>query len=154
MTSIAFEPIDESYVDRARVCRGDGHAIVGGRNYGQGSSREQAALAVRNLGARVVLAHSIARIHHENLVNYGVLPLLFVETGGLERLERGTVLRLHGLHTWLRGPGQECDIAYGRDGRSEGRLRVRHSLSPRQVEILLASGAIPWMRQRRAHSQA
>ena len=153
MTSIAFEPIDESYVDRASVCHGDGHAIVGGRNYGQGSSREQAALAVRNLGARVVLAHSIARIHHENLVNYGVLPLLFVETGGLERLEQGTVLRLHGLHTWLRGPGQECDVAYGRDGRSEGRLRVRHSLSPRQVEILLAGGAIPWMRQRRAHSQ-
>jgi aconitate hydratase len=114
MTSIAFEPIDESYVDRARVCHGNGHAIVGGRNYGQGSSREQAALAVRNLGARVVLAHSIARIHHENLVNYGVLPLLFVETGGLERIEQGTVLRLHGLHTWLRGP----------------RAGVRHRLRP------------------------
>jgi aconitate hydratase len=154
MTSIAFEPTDESYVDRARECHGDGHAIVGGRNYGQGSSREQAALAVRNLGARVVLAHNIARIHLENLVNYGVLPLLFVEPGDLGRLEQGTVLRLHGLHTWLRVLGQECEIAYGRDGRSEGRVRVRHSLSRRQVEILLAGGAIPWMRQRRAHSQA
>jgi aconitate hydratase len=59
MTSLAFKPIDESYVDRARDCHGDGHAIIGGRNYAQGSSREQAALAVRNLGARVVLAHSI-----------------------------------------------------------------------------------------------
>ncbi|HEY1473000.1 MAG TPA: aconitase family protein, partial [Pseudolabrys sp.] len=102
MTSIAFEPVDETYVDRARECHGDGHAIVGGRNYGQGSSREQAALAVRNLGARVVLAHSIARIHGENLVNYGVLPLLFVEPGDLERLEQGTVLRLHGLLALLR----------------------------------------------------
>jgi aconitate hydratase len=154
MTSIAFKPIDESYVDRARECYGDGHAIVGGRNYGQGSSREHAALAVRNLGARVVLAHSIARIHCENLVNYGVLPLLFVEPGDLERLEQGTVLRLHGLHTWLRGPGQNLELAYGHDGRSEGRVRVRHSLSPRQVDILLAGGAIPWMRQSRAHGQA
>jgi aconitate hydratase len=109
---------------------------------------------VRNLGARVVLAHSIARIHGENLVNYGVLPLLFVEPGDLGRLEQGTVLRLHGLHTWLRGPEQEWEIAYGHYGRREGRVRVRHSLSPRQVDILLAGGAIPWMRQRRAHRQA
>jgi aconitate hydratase len=153
MTSIAFEPIDQSYVDRARGYHGDGHAIVGGRNYGQGSSREQAALAVRNLDARVVLAHSIARIHGENLVNYGVLPLLFVDPNDLGRLEQGTVLCLTGLHTWLRGREQEWKIAYGKGGRSDGRIRVRHSLSPRQVDILLAGGAIPWMRQRRAHSQ-
>jgi aconitate hydratase len=154
MTSIAFEPIDETYVERARGCHGDGHAIVGGRNYGQGSSREQAALAVRNLGARVVLAHSIARIHGENLVNYGALPLLFVDPGDLGRLEPGTVLRLRELHSWLRGTQQELEIAYGHDGRSDGRFRVRHSLSPRQVDILLAGGAIPWMRQRRVHSRA
>jgi aconitate hydratase len=148
MTSIAFEPVDESYVARARECHGDGHVIVGGRNYGQGSSREQAALAVRNLGARVVLAHSIARIHGENLVNYGVLPLLFVESADLERLEKGTVLRFHGLHTWLHGTQQDWEIAYGTDGRSEGRIKVRHDLSPRQIDVLLAGGAIPWMRRR------
>ena len=148
MTSIAFEPIDESYVARARECHGDGHAIIGGRNYGQGSSREQAALAVRNAGARVVLAHSIGRIHGENLVNYGVLPLLFVEPADLERLEKGTVLRLHGLHTWLHGTRQDWEIAYGTDGRSEGRIKVRHDLSPRQIDVLLAGGAIPWMRRR------
>jgi aconitate hydratase len=131
-----------------RKCDGDGHAIIGGRNYGQGSSREQAALAVRTAGARVVLANSIARIHRENLVNYGVLPLLFVDPGDLQRLEKGRVLRLQGLHTWLSGPRQEREIAYGRDGRSEGRIRVRHSLSPRQVDVLLAGGAIPSMRRR------
>ena len=136
----------------ARACHGDGHAIIGGRNYGQGSSREQAALAVRNLGARVVLAHSIARIHGENLVNYGVLPLLFAEPGDVERLERGATLRLRGLHAWLRGGQQEWELEYGRDGESEGRIRVRHSLSPRQVDVLLAGGGIPWMR-RRLHGQ-
>jgi aconitate hydratase len=153
MTSIAFKPIDESYVDRARERQGDGHAIVAGRNYGQGSSREHAALAVRNLGARVVLAHSIARIHGENLVNYGVLPLLFVESADLERLEKGTVLQLHGLRNWLHGAQQEWEIAYGTAGRSEGRIKVRHHLSPRQIDVLLAGGAIPWMR-RRTHRQA
>ena len=152
MTSLAFKPIDESYVDRARDCHGDGHAIISGRNYGQGSSREQAALAVRNLGARVVLAQSIARIHGENLVNYGVLPLLFAEPGDVERLERGATLRLRGLHAWLRGGQQEWELEYGRDGQSEGRIRVRHSLSPRQVDVLLAGGGIPWMR-RRLHGQ-
>jgi aconitate hydratase len=147
MTSLAFKPIDESYVDRARACHGDGHAIIGGGNYGWASSREQAALAVRNLRARVVLAQSIGRIHSENLVNYGVLP------GDVERLERGASLRLRGLHAWLRGGQQEWELEYGRDGESEGRIRVRHSLSPRQVDVLLAGGAIPWMR-RRLHGQA
>jgi aconitate hydratase len=148
MTSLAFKPIDESYVDRARDCHGDGHAIISGRNYGQGSSREQAALAVRNLGARVVLAHSISRIHGENLVNYGVLPLLFAEPGDVERLERGATLRLRGLHAWLLGGQQEWELEYGRDGQSEGRIRVQHSLSPRQVDVLLAGGGITWMRRR------
>jgi aconitate hydratase len=153
MTSIAFEPIDDSYVTRARECHGDGHAIVGGHNYGQGSSREQAALAVRNAGARVVLAHSIGRIHGENLVNYGVLPLLLVEPADLERLEKGTVLRLRGLHSWLHGVQKDWEIAYGTDGQSEERIKVRHDLSPRQLDVLFAGGAIPWMR-RRIHRQA
>jgi aconitate hydratase len=148
MTSIAFEPVDESYIARARECHGDGHAIIGGRNYGQGSSREQAALAVRNAGARVVLAQSIARIHGENLVNYGVLPLLFVEPADLKRLEKGTVLELHGLHNWLHGAQPEWKIAYAADGRSKGRIKVRHEMSPRQIDILLTGGAIPWMRRR------
>ena len=99
-----------------------------------------------------VLAHSIARIHGENLVNYGVLPLLFAEPGDVERLERGATLRLRGLHAWLRGGQQEWELEYGRDGQSEGRIRVRHSLSPRQVDVLLAGGGIPWMR-RRLHGQ-
>jgi aconitate hydratase len=95
-----------------------------------------------------VLANSIARIHGENLVNYGVLPLLFVDPSDLQRLEKGTVSQLQGMRTWLRGAQQAWEIAYGRDGRSKGRIRVRHSLSLRQVDILLAGGAIPWMRCR------
>src|SRR5215469_12135758 len=77
ISDFAFERIDRSYVERARSTRA-GHAVVAGRNYGQGSSREHAAAAPRNLGLRVVLAKSFARIHRQNLVNYGVLPLSFV----------------------------------------------------------------------------
>jgi aconitate hydratase len=137
----------------ARECHGDGHAIIGGRNYGQGSSCEQAELAVRNAGGHVVLAHSIGRIHGENLINYGVPPLQFVEPADLERLEQGTVLRRAGLHTWPRGTEPEWEIAFGGDGHPEGRIKVQHGLSPRQVDIVLAGGAIPWIR-RRIPSQA
>jgi aconitate hydratase len=149
MTVLSFKPLDESYVDRARECQDrGGHAIVGGRNYGQGSSREQAALAPRSLGLRVVLAQTIARIHNENLVNYGVLPLVLCEPGDADHLERGMTLRLRGVHDWLRGSEKEGELEYGQDGQVEGRVRVRHHLSPRQVDILLAGGSIPWMRCR------
>src|SRR5262249_54777846 len=71
----AFDIVDETYPRRAREA-GD-HFVVGGDNYGQGSSREHAAIVLRYLGLRAVLAKSIARIHGQNLVNFAVLPLPF-----------------------------------------------------------------------------
>jgi aconitate hydratase len=100
-----------------------------------------------------VLAKSIARIHGENLVNYGVLPLLFVDPVDLQRLEKGTVLGLHALHAWLRDVPRDLEITYSGEGRSDGRIKMRRELSPRQIDIVLAGGAIPWMR-RRIHGQA
>lgn len=142
MTEYAFRPVDDSYVRRARET-GD-HAIVAGRNYGQGSSREQAALGPRALGLRVVVAESIARIHAENLVHFGVLPLTFVHPPDRKHLRRGTTLRIGGLHDALRGGPGRLDIASGDDHRT---VRVWHDLSARQVEVLLAGGSIPWKRQ-------
>ena len=140
MTEYAFHPVDDSYVQRARDT-GD-HAIVAGRNYGQGSSREQAALAPRALGLRVVVAESIARIHAENLVNFGVLPLTFTEPKDRQKLKTGAKLRTNQLHNTLRdGPG-ELDIHCDDDQT----VRVRHDLSSRQVDILSAGGSIPWKR--------
>jgi aconitate hydratase len=141
MSEHAFAPIDGSYVDDAR--RGGEHAVVAGRNYGQGSSREQAALAPRSLGLRVVLAESFARIHAENLVNYGILPLTFTSGADRDRCRPGTTLRLHNLHDTLRSGTRELDIDH-----DDGTIRVRHALSPRQVDVLLAGGAIPWARRR------
>ena len=88
----AFERIDLAYVEHARAVRGTtGHAVVAGRNYGQGSSREHAAVAPRDLGLRLVLAKGFARIHRQNLINYGVLPLLFVHPEDYDRLRKGDV---------------------------------------------------------------
>jgi aconitate hydratase len=140
MTEYAFHPVDDSYVGRARDA-GE-HAIVAGRNYGQGSSREQAALAPRALGLRVVLAESIARIHAENLVNFGVLPLTFTDPHDRHQLGKGTMLRITKLHNTLRsGPGE-----YAVRVDDDQVVRARHDLSGRQVDILLAGGAIPWKR--------
>jgi aconitate hydratase len=71
-----FRDVDPDYPEKADdTLKSGGHAIVGGENYGQGSSREHTALAPRSLGLRLVIAKSFARIHRQNLINYGVLPL-------------------------------------------------------------------------------
>src|SRR5699024_8734106 len=79
ISKCSIEIIDETYTDRAKqTVEHGGDAIVGGNNYGQGSSREHAALAPRYLGLRVALVKDFARIHWQNLVNFGILPLTFV----------------------------------------------------------------------------
>src|SRR5256885_3568946 len=93
ISRFAFDMIDPTYHDRALAVRdAGGHAVVGGSNYGQGSSREHAAVAPRNLGLRIVLAKSFARIHRQNLINYGVLPLVFTNLADYDRLEKGDIL--------------------------------------------------------------
>src|SRR4029077_17101769 len=99
VSEYAFEPIDDTYPKRAR--QSAGHAIVAGANYGQGSSRENAALAPRYLGLQTVLAKSFARIHWQNLINFGVLPLTFAEPADFDRLETGDVVEIGGVRTTL-----------------------------------------------------
>ena len=109
----AFERIDSTYVERARAVRAaTGHAVVAGRNYGQGSSREHAAVAPRDLGLRVVLAKGFARIHRQNLINYGVLPLVFVDPEDYDRLRKGDVLQARDLRRVLES-GKEITFECG-----------------------------------------
>jgi aconitate hydratase len=140
----AFERIDSTYVERARAVRGTtGHAVVAGRNYGQGSSREHAAIAPRDLGLRIVLAKSFARIHRQNLINYGVLPLVFVHPEDYDRLDKEDVLRVRNLHRAIRS---------GRDFTLEcnGPIVVRHNLTAKQSDLILAGGSINCYRNERA----
>ncbi len=145
-SEFTFEPVDDSYPHRAKQGgEGRGHAIVAGNNYGQGSSRENAALAPRFLGLRVVLARSFARIHWQNLVNFGVLPLTFADPADYDRLEIGDAIELSGVHAALRSGTKEMEARVNR-GRSA--VALRHDLSPRQVDLLLCGGVINWLRDR------
>jgi aconitate hydratase len=142
IAEFCFEPIDGTYFTRANeVRRAGGHAVVAGENYGQGSSREHAAIAPRFLGLRVVLARSFARIHEQNLVSFGILPLR-LERGAV--IGRSDVLHFERLRAQMRsGP----EVAFDNKSRGE-RLRARHALSARQREVLLAGGVIPWAKTR------
>ena len=136
----AFEPIDDTYPRRAAAAR-EGHAIVAGNNYGQGSSRENAAFAPRHLGLRAVLARSFARIHWQNLSNFGVLPLTFADPADYERIGQGEVIRIEDIHDALHSGARELSARI-----DERAVALRHDLSQRQIDILLAGGIINWLR--------
>jgi len=143
ISDFCFDVVDPTYATRARKQREQGqHVIVGGSNYGQGSSREHAALAPRFLGLAAVIAKSYARIHWENLVNFGVLPLQFDEEQDYERIDRGSIFRADALREAVEH-GDRVDAQV--DGKP---VQLRHTLSARQREILLAGGLIPWLRAR------
>lgn len=150
IAEFAFDQIDETYPQRAKETRlGAGHAIVGGGNYGQGSSREHAAIAPRYLGLRMVVAKSFARIHWQNLANFGVLPVEFVDAEDHDRVQQGDELAASDLHAAL-GRGRELTVRNVTKGET---YRVRHRLSPRQVEMVLAGGQIPLLKQQRTRSR-
>ena len=147
MSEYTFEPIDETYPQRARQGGAErrGHAIVGGANYGQGSSRENAALAPRFLGLEVVLAKTYARIHWQNLVNFGVLPLTFADPASFDELAVGDMIEITGIRAALEaGSTVTASIARGRRT-----IDLKHDLSARQIDVLLRGGVINWLRDRR-----
>lgn len=139
LAKFTFRPADPSYADRAADL-GD-HSVVGGQNYGQGSSREHAAITPRYLGLRVVVAKSYARIHWQNLANFGVLALEFADPADYDQLERGDTLTLEGLHESLR-TGHQIEARIG-----DRTIVLHHRLSPRQVDTVLAGGVIPVLRR-------
>lgn len=138
ISKFAFGPIDPGFSDHALPYQERGFFIVAGENYGQGSSREHAALAPRYLGLRVVLAKSFARIHRENLVNFGILPLVFVDAGDWDKIAAGDVLVIADARRAL-----EKDSVITVMNASQGRsYATAHHLSPRQVDAILAGGLI------------
>ena len=146
IAEFSFDIIDPTYAARAKQTRA--HVVVGGNNYGQGSSREHAALGPQFLGLRAVVVKSFARIHAQNLINFGVLPLTFVDPADYLAIQPGDVLRLLGVRRTL-AEEQELLVENVTRGRS---FQVAHSLSPRQVEFALSGGLINWMKQRLSSS--
>lgn len=147
LAEFTFSQIDETYPARVAETRDtSGHIVVAGSNYGQGSSREHAAITPRFLGLRVVVAVSFARIHWQNLANFGVLALAFTNPADHDRIQQGDVLLLTGIREALV---TGTAILVRNETRDEV-YPVRHGLSTRQVDMLLAGGLIPWLRERRA----
>ncbi len=128
-----FEVCDQDFPARARAL-GES-VVIGGSNYGQGSSREHAALVPLYLGVRAVIAKSFARIHCANLINAGILPLCFEDPADYDRIEQGDLLELCDVHTGL-ARGSFTLRANGKE------MRLIGSFSERQQAILLAGGLL------------
>jgi aconitate hydratase len=133
-----FRQVDPEFYARS-LERGGGF-VVAGSNYGQGSSREHAALSPKYLGVKAVLAKSFARIHLTNLVNFGIVPLTFVDEGDYERVSQGDSLRLELGN--LRG-----DLAL-ENLTTSSRIRVAHGLGERELRVLSLGGKLPFIRSR------
>lgn len=131
-----FHKIDPQFASRSKSLKQS--VIVAGHNYGQGSSREHAALAPMYLGVRVVLAQSFARIHRANLINFGIVPLTFANEKDLSRLETGSILQLSDLRQAIQN-NAPFSIT---QGDSSEPIWVKHDLSERQAQILLAGGLL------------
>jgi aconitate hydratase len=140
ISEFTFEILDKTFPQRARKAAGG--FIVGGENYGQGSSREHAALAPRYLGIRAKIAKSFARIHKANLINYGIVPLEFVHAEDYQYVQQGDRVLLPGIREALLAGRREIKARVG-----QKEISLRLELSPREREILVAGGALNWARK-------
>ncbi|HEY4682463.1 MAG TPA: aconitase family protein, partial [Candidatus Acidoferrales bacterium] len=144
ISQFVFARVDEKFAERAKERHGG--FVVGGSNYGQGSSREHAALAPMYLGIKFVLAKSFARIHWSNLVNFGILPLQFTNEADYEKLEQGDRLQIADVRKSLAEdkPLVIKNLAKGTT------FPVKHGLSERQRQIVLAGGLLNYIKQMHA----
>jgi aconitate hydratase len=143
IAEFTFRYVDAEFPARARAA-GRG-IIVAGEHYGQGSSREVAAIAPMHLGVRAVIARSFARIHRANLINWGIVPLVADDAGALSGIERDDRLRLDGLRAALVA-GARVPVVNTRTGAG---FTTSCVLTPREREILLAGGLLALTSQRR-----
>lgn len=140
LSEFVYYQMDESFHRRALEAteRYDGHVIVAGDNYAQGSSREHAAICPRYLGQIAVLAKSYARIGWQNLINFGILPLEFVNPDDYEIISQGDVIELPNLQAQLASGGNII-VEHLTNNR---KYEMTHSMSKRQVDIIRKGGLI------------
>jgi aconitate hydratase len=144
ISKFTFARVDETYHDRAMEHARSGSLIVGGKNYGQGSSREHAAIAPRYLGLKAVIAKGFARIHRQNLLNFGILALTFVNPADWEKIHQNDVLVLSGLREAIRRGSQVKVI----NKTNEETYITEHAMTDLQIDMVLAGSLINLMRER------
>lgn len=139
-STFVFEHTDPGFAARAAANRDNGvdNVIIAGESYGQGSSREHAALCPMYLGVKAVIAKGMERIHKANLVNVGIVPFFFEDPADYDRLEQGDALRIDGLRAAI-----ENDQVVTVENVTRGtRFKVKAELSERSRKILLAGGLL------------
>jgi aconitate hydratase len=135
ISRFVFDIEDESFPERAQ--KSGGGFVVGGENYGQGSSREHAALAPRYLGVKAKIAKSYARIHKANLMSFGIVPLVFADPGDYDLIKQGDRLRIPDIRKAIEEGGTQIVVLVG-----ERRINTRLDASPRQRKMLIAGGVL------------
>ena len=138
ISRFTFAQIDETYYKRAMKYQKSGSLLVGGNNYGQGSSREHAAISPRYLGVKAVIAKSYARIHRKNLINFGILPLYFLQSSDYDAINQEDVLEIERVAEQIC-QGSEVTL-HNRTKKIS--MRVKHDLSKRDLDSVLAGGLI------------
>ncbi len=138
IAQFTFGQLDENYYRRALQYQKSGSLLVGGANYGQGSSREHAAITPRFLGVKAVIAKSYARIHRKNLINFGILPLLFDDEMDHDKIDQDDVLEIKDVRKTVQA-GEEITV-HNKTKRTS--FKVRHSLNPRELDEVLAGGLV------------
>ena len=114
----------------------DHNVIVGGESYGQGSSREHAALCPMYLGVKAVLAKSIERIHRANLINFGIVPFTFVDPADYDKIDQGDKLELKGIRAAVEGDGRLVIKT------KKGDIALQTTLSDREKHVILCGGLL------------
>jgi aconitate hydratase len=143
ISEYVFSQITECFACDMKEAMSAGHfgAVVGGDNYGQGSSREHAALAPRYLGVQVKLVKSFARIHKANLINFGILPLTFVDPSDYDKVEQGADMVIPGIRKALADGADTVTVEINGNP-----IQANVDLSERHREILIAGGLLNWAR--------
>ena len=146
IAKFTFRRFDPEYHEKAKQTAPG--FIVGGHNYGQGSSREHAALAPLHLGIRAVIAKSFARIHRRNLISQGILPLRFEDESDYDKIERGQKWELPGIRNRLEKGDEEVPLKKGDD-----EVTLLAEYSQRERDILLAGGILRQLREKAEDEQ-
>ena len=143
ISEFVFAAVDPEFPRRAREFGGG--IILGGENYGQGSSREHAALAPMYLGVRAVIAKSFARMHRQNLINFGILPLKLADPADYDRISQLDEIEIAGVAEGLKQGARNFSLT---DRTSGATVTLSHDLSEREIEVVLAGGRLNHIRMR------
>lgn len=143
ISKFSYSVIDDTFYDRAQKAKEDhgGHIVVAKDNYAQGSSREHAALAPKYLGQIAVIANSYARIAWQNLVNFGILPLEFIDIADFDKIEQGDSVSLTNVREDVKNRNN-IKVSISKKDGERIEIETKHSLSDRQIQVLLKGGII------------